>query len=1719
MNVFSLRDRLVKEYSDFVRSFLTVRDKRIRQLVEDELEQGLLWPEALVQLNPGFEMAETIDELVDQGLLHETCRRIFRIKSEVDPDGRPLRLYRHQADAIRVARTGASYVLTSGTGSGKSLAYLVPIVDAVLREGPGKGIRAIVVYPMNALANSQAGELRKFLELGFPDGRGPVRFRRYTGQETDAERREIVQNPPDILLTNYVMLELILTRPFERGLVQAARGLRFLVLDELHTYRGRQGSDVAMLVRRVREACEARELQCVGTSATLAGVEDLGEQRVRIAEVATLLFGMEVHPDAVIVETLRRVTDACDASDPAFRQELRRRVEDGAVPESVGAFRGDPLARWIESVLGIEEVEEVGRERRRARPRPIRGEDGLARELARMTALPEDRCAEAIERTLLAGCTLRDPETDAPLFAFRVHQFFTRGDTVYASLEPPEHRYLTLREQQYVPGDRSRLLFPLVFCRECGQEYYAVQETRDGDGQRVYEPRDPREREEGGAYLYLAPDAPWPDDPADVSKRVPDAWLDASGQLLKEQRDRLPRTVRIGPDGREAADGVTCQLIRAPIRFCLRCGVSYEGRERRDYARVATVGEGGRATSTTILVAEAIRGLAEDEDLPGGARKILSFTDNRQDASLQAGHFNDFVEVGLLRSALYRAATKAGDSGLRHDELTQRVFEALALPIERYARDPSVRFAAREETDRALRDVLGYRLYRDLERGWRLTAPNLEQCDLLRIDYLSLDEVCAAEDLWRDLHPALAAASPEQRRDVARTLLDLLRRELAIKVDYLDPRYQERLRQRSSQYLIPPWAIDEDERLATAAVAYPRPRRKDDYGGHLFVSPRSFFGRYLRRPNTFPGNRTSLPLEDIERIIGDLFAALREGGLVAVVDEQPREVPGYQLPAACMIWRAGDGTKPYRDPLRVTEPSETGRQANPYFVELYTGVAGAMVGVEAREHTAQVQAEVREQREKDFREGRLPILFCSPTMELGIDIADLNVVNLRNVPPTPANYAQRSGRAGRSGQPALVFTYCAAKSSHDQYFFRRPEEMVSGQVRPPQLDLTNEDLLRAHVHAVWLAETGVDLGSSLADVLDIEGENPRLQIRPSLRHALAGPEARERARERCRRILDTIPGLQEADWYHPDWLDRVLDGALGAFDQACNRWRTLYRAALRTREEQNRIIGDASRSPRDRERAKRLRAEAESQLELLRADVEGSRPYQSDFYSYRYFASEGFLPGYNFPRLPLSAFIPGRRGAVGRDEFLSRPRFLAISEFGPRAIVYHEGSRYVIHRVLLPPERTGEGRLVTHTVKQCGHCGYLHPILEPPGPDLCERCGRQLPAPIERLFRLQNVSTQRRDRITSDEEERLRIGYEIRTGVRFAEENGRPRARSAHVVVDGEPLATLTYSGAATLWRINLGWARRSNPDRLGFLLDTERGIWQRREHEEPTEDEDAARATERVVPFVEDRRNALLFEPASELSKETMASLGAALKKAIQVVFQLEEQELVVEPLPTPERRRLLLFYEAAEGGAGVLRRLVTEPEALPRVARRALELCHCDPATGKDCHRAPRAREDCEAACYDCLMSYTNQPDHRLLDRHLVRDVLMDLARARCEPSPGPRARGDHLAALLRSCQTELERRWLRFLDARGLELPSRAQVLIQEARARPDFLYDAERVAVFVDGPVHDYPDVASRDERAAERLEDLGYTVIRFGPDEAAWEEVIDRWPSVFGKRSR
>jgi len=1686
-------------------------------------------------MNPKFAPGGTVDELVQSGLLHPECSRLFRLGKDNDPAGRgsPLCLYHHQVEAIKAARAKKNYVLTTGTGSGKSLSYIIPIVDWIVREGSGKAIKAIVVYPMNALANSQEEELKKFLSAGYPDGRGPVTFKRYTGQESDDERQAIIANPPDILLTNYVMLELILTRTVERPLIAQAQDLRFLVLDELHTYRGRQGSDVALLCRRVREACRAERLQYVGTSATLAGEGTLEDQRREVAQVATRLFGAEVYQEWVIGETIERVTRRPEEIHD-FGSRLAASVSHPAIydPQDYAALASDPLMAWIESKIGIAEVE--GR-LVRAEPRTLLGEEGIAVELAKETGTNAEQAAEALRRALLVASRAREPVTGRPLFAFKLHQFVSRGSSAYATIEPEGERVITLTEQQYAPGDRSKRLFPLAFCRDGGQDYYVVEHIVDEDGERLV-PRDLGDTHDMGGhrklgFIYASTSDPWPDDFSQVLERLPPDWVeeDAHGKprIRKEVTKYLPKTLWVAPDGTVYHEPFEAAMkvwwVPTPFRFCLWSGASYAPNLRSDISKLSNLGFEGRSTATTMLTLGVLRFLrAQGHDVPC---KLLNFTDNRQDAALQAGHFNDFVQVSLLRTALYKAVAEAGEAGLDYTNLAHRVQESLGLSLADYAQNPEARYGAKEEIDRAFREVLSYRLYVDLRAGWRVTAPNLEQVGLLKIDYAHLDEICSTEEEWTARHEVLASAKPELRARVCRAVLDHLRRELAIKVEQLDPANHETLYSRSDQHLKAPWAIDESERyqLAESQVLFLRPKAKNDHDNWICVSPRSLVGQHLRR-RAFG---MTIGTRDVQAVLSDLFKVFQVAGLIQpVIEIETKEGKdiGYQIPAAALRWKVGDGLEAARDLIRAPQAGETVRSANQFFVKFYKTVAHSLVRLEAREHTAQVTADERQKREQRFRNGELPVLFCSPTMELGIDIASLNVVGMRNIPPTPANYAQRSGRAGRSGQPALVISYCSSGIMHDQYFFRRPTLMVSGKVRPPRLDLGNEDLVRSHVHAIWLAEAQMDLHSSLSELLDSSGDSPTLKLLPSISDNLYNPKTRQRALERASRVLASIAEeLSSTTWWSDQWLTETMESLPACFDKACQRWRELFRAAKGQQATQNAVAQDMSRSRDDRERAKRLRAEAEAQLELLRQ--ENSTDFQSDFYSYRYFASEGFLPGYNFPRLPLSAWIPARR-ANAVDEYVSRPRFIAIREFGPQASIYHEGSIYRVNRVMIPVSNSvdpSEEPIVTSSAIQCGVCGYLHPAPAGVGPDRCERCDADLAESKWRynsLFRMTSVSTIRRERISSNAEERQRQGFEIRAAYRWSEVEGRPNVKTATVQsLEGDRLASLAYGHTATLTLINVGWATRKNPDEHGFLLDVERGQWARRPdtNDDNTSDEEPFSARQRrVVPFVDDRRNALVFDPAgTELSISFMASLQAALKVAIQANYDLEDSELAVVSLPHDDERRSILLYEAAEGGAGVLRQLVEDPRALPEVAREALRICHFDPDTLKDLRRAPKAREDCEAACYDCLLSYTNQRDHRIVDRMLLSDYLGRLARASVLASPSAETREEHLARLLRQTQSDLERKWLEFVAQGGYCLPDRAQVLMEEADTRPDFVYDEKRIVIYVDGPHHLYPERAQRDESAEEKLFTRGWSVIRFKASDD-WQALVAKYRSVFGE---
>lgn len=1733
MDVFKVHEQVIADYRAFTSGFVEVRNPRIKQYVNDQFEQGVQWPDPWLSLNPSFASGGAVPDLVAEGLLHPEAGRIFRRKENKQDAGRdPIVLHQHQREAIEAAQTGKSYVLTTGTGSGKSLAYIVPIVDAVLRDRDARGgerrpgVKAIVVYPMNALANSQVGELEKFLSFGYPDDGESVTFARYTGQESPDDRARILAEPPDILLTNYVMLELVLTRPDERKrLVRAAQGLRFLALDEMHTYRGRQGADVAMLVRRLRDQCASDDLQVVGTSATMATGGTEADRKEVVARVATRLFGAEVTPDRVIGETLVRATPDLLGTDHVLSDAVVRNSTQGE--RSFPDFIADPLASWVETTFGLMLAEETGRLVRRT-PTTI---PLASAQLSERTGQQPEACATALRNVLKEGSRVRQPDTDRPVFAFRLHQFLSKGDTVYVSLEPEDIRHITGAYQVSVPDHPDRALLPLGFCRECGQEYLVVAKI-DRDGGSAFVSR--RDADASGGdnvtgYLYVSSDLPWPDDPL-AAGRLPESWLVTDPatdrvEILDSKRKYLPTKVYVSPDGRvdESRDGLPAWFVSTPFAFCMRCGVSYEQVRGNDFGKLATLDAEGRSSAMTLLSASIVRSLraVSEEQLPPSARKLLTFVDNRQDASLQAGHFNDFVQVAQLRAALYDALRTAGPDGLTHEALADAVTEALGLQMRDFAQSPDAKFRARKDAERALRSVVEYQLYVDLQRGWRVTMPNLEQTGLVKVTYRDLSELAADDESWAGTY-LLDQISAEQREELGQILLDELRRVRAVEVDCLNEEGFDRLKRLARSHLIEPWTLGEDERVVEAGVAIPRPARPGGRRAVLAVSGRGAFGKYLRRDAAgLPGE---VKTTDADRVIQDLFRVLADAGLLSRTESS--DGPEYRINAGALRWIPGDGTTGASDPLRRAFSGEETARVNPFFRELYRDLARSYAGMLAREHTAQVPQRDRLDREDDFRTGDLPLLYCSPTMELGVDISDLNAVGLRNVPPTPANYAQRSGRAGRSGQQALVLTYCSTGNAHDNYWFRRSREMVSGSVIAPRLDLTNEDLVRSHVHAIWLAETDESMKSSITDLLEAGGDSPSLTLLPQLWHAVNKPDVTRRAQQTAERVLAELRrtwALDRGDppWWSDTWVHDQVTHAAASLDAAFQRWRTLYRTALTEYHEQHRLAISTTASKWDRRQAERRRADARNQLTLLRNDDQEAGA--TDFYSYRYLASEGFLPGYSFPRLPLAAYIPARRGGKVDGDFLQRPRFVAISEFGPNSLIYHEGARYEVTRVQLPrdPGNTTGGGAVTETAKRCEGCGYHHPVRV--GLDRCENCQHPLGATQYGLLRLQTVFTRRRERISSDEEERRKSGFELEVSFRFADRGGRPSFTRAGASANSDTILELNHAEAAEIRIANVGRRRRKNPQDRGFWLDLREGNWltDKQAADSPVDTEslvsaEDVREKEKVTPYVEDRRNLLVLRLNEPVTDEVAVSLRAALERAIEAEFQLEDSELDSRELPDLDHRGRMLLTEAAEGGAGVLSRLVDEPDALARVARRALNIVHYDPETGEDRDRAPGADERCERGCYDCLLSYANQYEHTRINRHSVVPLLRTLVSVQVSGGAGGRERQDQQAWLNKLRDSELEKAFVDGLTETGRRLPDDAQRTVAGARARPDFVYElpGNPVAVFIDGPHHDDTIRQERDDQAAERLEDLGWTVVRIRHDDD-WSVSAERYQWLFG----
>jgi len=1704
MNVFRTHGEIVDDYATYIQSFLNIADPAIHDVVKARLGEGKLWPEPLLQFNPAFEMTGSVGDLCAQGVLRPEAATIFKGYS----------LYRHQAEAIRLGTAGKDFIVTSGTGSGKSLTYIGTIFDHLLRNPAAAGVSAIIVYPMNALINSQAGELKGYRENyeAATNAAFPINYGQYTGQEKEGARQKMRETPPQILLTNYMMLELLLTRLRERSIRDAIyQNLRFLVFDELHTYRGRQGADVAMLIRRIRTRC-AHNVVCIGTSATMVSVGTAASQRTQVAAVATTLFGRPFTSEQVINETLAR--SLADNAAPPTAPALAAAIEAGVDPEKdVAALKNHPVAVWLENQVALEEH---GGQLIRRKPQRI---SEVVASLSDASGVEPPVCrqylADFLQWISLANQRLQSTGERYTFLPFKLHQFISQTGAVYTTLDQDDNRFITLEPGVFKQDEEEKKpIFPNVFSRASGHAFICV--ARVGDR---LEPREFRESSEDGqnatdGYLIVGDDL-W-DEQGDLDY-LPDSWV----KRTKKGRSPDPKKKPFFPAKLYFDELGNCSdtqplkwwgwFMKADLLFDPTGGVFFDTKTNEG-TKLTKLGSEGRSTSTTITAFSILNQL-NDAGYPPRDQKLLSFTDNRQDAALQAGHFNDFVQVVRLRAAIHKALQEAASNTLTYSSIGESVFKALSLPFLDFAnRNEDTPLAnVRRSYEQCLQTFLTYRAIADLRRSWRIVLPNLEQCGLLSVEYLDLDEVAANDSFWSGT-PLLAGLSHSDRADFLSTILDFFRLEFAIHSENFLT--QSKVKENEKQFLEmlrPPWTLDRNEQLREPYFIRADPLNASVKLFSKSMGPASALGKFLKlyvRQRNIPIDLKGANYSPfILQLMQKLEAADYLKSQMATAADPSQQIPIYRLRLDKIVWKLGDGETVKADVVKRRSYKGQSPRPNEFFRDLYRRDFSKAKRLFGQEHTGVLGTEDRIQREEAFRTGEISALFCSPTMELGVDIGGLSVVHMRNAPPNPANYAQRSGRAGRSGQGALVFTYCSSYSPHDRHYFQQQPELVAGTVQAPRLDLCNRELLLTHLNALAISEIGMPAleeqdGAKPSIMRLVVDDNDAMPLSSEVRAGLIIPPAKfSDIRAAFGRILEDFESdlhAKGSSWYSEEWTQHNLAKLADHVDASLARWRRLYRSArtILTQATQKIESGTLNLTSEDYRRHKRNQDQATRQLDLLRNDMSGRSTELSEFYPYRYLASEGFLPGYNFTRLPIRIFLPAG-GSSG--EFISRPRPIALREFGPLNIIYYNGSKYRVCQLVV---QDAESSMTEAKVSK--KSGYFLSA-DQKDLEICPFSGVNLGdnANAEHLHFLLEMAESRAeevDRISCEEEERVSRGYEIQTY--FSIDGGDVgRVRKAVARSTESALLNLRYIPAARLVHVNNQWRSQRM---IGFPIGMVSGDWR---SSMPAAGSGVQERFQAVRLFTSNLADALYLEPiqALGLGAEGVITLQHAFKRAIERVFQVEPNEIGVVAVGDPAAPNILL-YEAAEGSLGILSQFVDSVPVFHRVVEEAIALCRLDDPT----YKGP--------ASYDDLLSYYNQRDHKVIDRHLIADALQKLRICTLEIQANPAFENydAHYAAMRAGLDpsSSTERKFLDYLYQNGLRLPDAAQKRVEGIYCQPDFYYE-QRIWVFCDGTPHDEPGVKADDEAKRQAVIARGDEVWVYYYKDNLAEKIAGR-PDIFRK---
>lgn len=1326
-------DSIVRRYLDYLETTFAFNDAKLHEQLSEELKKTEKFARGpILEATPPFENGNSVNFLIEEGVLSREFRKLNTSELPLDRN-----LYLHQEIAIRKLVEGRrNIIVATGTGSGKTEAFLIPILNYLFRQKEqgklGPGVRALLLYPMNALANDQLKRLRKLLK-NYPD----ITFGSYTGETEENENRAVERfkrmnpredllpnellsrdrmkkSPPHILLTNYAMLEFLLLRPEDNVFFDGeyAYDWHFVVIDEVHTYSGAKGIEMAMLLRRLKDrVVESRPgiLQCIGTSATLGGSERDFKQ---LAVFGERLFGEKfewiaddpARQDVVIGYKKKLIVASRSWGSPACEFYQRWvRIVDGKEADKISALVLEALNSGVpEEILRSAQKDSRGEWTRfiylvlSGDKRVISLQQMLEqkpRSIAEASRVlfpgDKDNQGHLVALVYLANKAKLD-DNGQSLLPARYHLFIRAVEGGYISLLPEKRLYMERRE--WIEGnDGVRYpVFEAATCRRCNS-LYLVGELEKLDQYMYLKQPGSRFYDDSNNLVYFL----LLEDKEPVSEENEDEIVNGGEEIPAEESYLL--CGKCGAVKSATTLGSLCECSKEDIFKVIKV-LNKNGNVHRCPAcgsinpmvsMVRRFVVGAEAVTSVLATAlyqqlpeqseEAKNGVATEEDEwdtgcevdeNRSGRRLLIFSDSRQDAAYFASYLQASYNQILQRRLIIMTLEKYKDEIITNQwninnlaSFLKRVLIELELFPEK---------SNQELEEEAWKWVLNEFMARDRVLGLEgqgllgfipITPPNWKPPKAL----------CGAP--WN--------LTPDEAATLIMILLDSVRKNGAVRFpDCVDPR-DSFFAPRNGEYYF-------KENMSVPGRIYSwNPAAKGRSNSRL---------DYLLRLANFIGN---VERSEVEDLLANIWSRLlvgerapwknhfsshhesrRYGDVYCLKPEYWRILPSvidssvtwyrcskchtltvHNLRGVCPTFRCAGR-------LFIYNPAE--ELANNHYRKLYLDTLPLVM--KTSEHTAQLTTERASRVQKEFYEGQVNVLSCSTTFELGVDVGELETVFMRNVPPTAANYIQRAGRAGRRiSSTAFALTFCQRRS-HDFAHFNNPLRIIKGEIRPPYIEISNEKIIKRHMYAVALAMFWKQWPEYFGQVNAFFKESQESATR-----ALKGflQKKSEQLKASLKRIIpQKMWGrLGIEDW---SWVEEFIDERHGVLSKA----EVQLMADLR----ELKIVEQEYKEARKYEKA----------LIVQRTINTLEKRYILNFLS-----QHNVIPKYGFPVDVVELQIH-HHGEDAKGLELDRDLKVALSEYAPGSQVIAGGKLWTSRYLKKLPDREP----VKYAYAICDYCGY-----------------------------------------------------------------------------------------------------------------------------------------------------------------------------------------------------------------------------------------------------------------------------------------------------------------------------------------------------------------------------------------------------------------------------